>query len=130
MCGLNATSAGLRTASGTRLETKQEVDYELFHLTTFPQHHSLLSARKLTGLNVAVISDDSAPACVDGEAAGVSLSLTFSLQQFLLFPHLFPVPQEKYSVLQHKVPESREVQEKNIMFNTFNFQYKMELCYL
>lgn len=57
-----------------------------------------------TGLDVAIITDDSSPARIYGQAAGIPLSLALSLQKFLFLPHLLPVPQEKYPVLQHKVP--------------------------
>lgn len=59
---------------------------------------------RLTWLDVAIIADNSSPAGVYGEVAGLSFSLTLPLQQLLLLPHLLPVSQEKHSVLQHKVP--------------------------
>lgn len=62
----------------------------------------------LTRLDVAVVPDDSSPAGVHGQAAAVPLPLALPLQQLLLLPHLLPVPQEKHTVLQHKVPAGEE----------------------
>lgn len=58
----------------------------------------------LTWLDVAIITDNSSPAGVYGEVAGLSFSLTLPLQQFLFLPHFLPVSQQKHSVLQHKIP--------------------------
>lgn len=77
--------------------------YSVFQIHfAFP---SQLLACTLTRLDVAIVTDDPSPASVNGQVAGVPLSLALSLQQLLFLPHLLPVPQKKHSVLQHKVPD-------------------------
>lgn len=71
-----------------------------------------------TWLDVAVVADDSSPACVKRQSTvlPLSLSVSLSLQKFLFLPHLLPIPQQKHSMFQHKVPKLNKMWEIGLLY--------------